>query len=108
MGKKLGKKRKLRTPYQDGYGNPITDSEEIVLRKQCIKNFIELLNEIDNNTLLRMAESVCGSDYAVGHFKKNPNCKSNRELLEKAIRRSYSMGAFNHRETIIDYLTGSR
>ena len=75
-------------------------------RTYCGANYVELISQLSSETLIELGKLVCRTDYAVRFYnnKKHPNFYRNRELLEKAIRRTYAINAFNHREQIIDYL----
>ena len=105
MGKSVGKLKKTRLSY-DGYGNLIEDEGLLDKRKYCQINYLELINKLSEKVLLEVGKYVCSTDYAVRFYKnkEHPKFYKNRASLEKAIRRSYGMGAFNHRETILDYL----
>lgn len=105
MGKSIGKLKKT-TLNHDGYGNLIEDEELLKKRKYCQLNHIELISRLSDKTLIEIGKYVCGTDFVVRFYnnKQHPNFYKNRKLLEKAIRRSYAVGAFNHKETILDYL----
>ena len=77
-----------------------------VIRSHCQENHTEYISKLSDETLIEIGKLVCGTDYAVRFYKNKSHLKfyKNRGLLEKAIRRSFAMGAFDHRETILDYL----
>ena len=104
MGKSRGKlKRKIFN--HDCWGNEIPE-ERITKREFVASNHRKVLSKVPDKVLLEIGGYVSKTDFAVRFYnnKKHPQFYKNRELLEKSIRRSYGMGAFNHRETIIDYL----
>lgn len=81
-------------------------------RKMLIKNdredfiksygmdFISLVPTLNIELLLKIGKRICSTDYAVRFYynKNHPKFYKQKDLLIKAIRRAYSMGAFNHRE----------
>ena len=105
MGKSMGKLKKTALNY-DGYGNLIEDEDSLEKRRYCHLNHIELIGRLSDKALLEIGKYVCATDFVVRFYnnKKHVSFYKNRALLEKAIRRSYGIGAFNHRDTILDYL----
>lgn len=69
----------------------------------------EVINELPVKTLLRIGKRVCSTDYAVRFYnnKNHPQFYHNKEHLQQAIRRAWAVGAFEHREQILDILEGS-
>jgi len=55
--------------------------------------------------MIRVAqgERVCSTDFAVRFFnkKEHPKFYRNREALERAVRRAWASGAFDHRSQIV-------
>ena len=71
-----------------------------------METVIQAINISPINSLLPIAKVVCGSDYSVRYYnnKNHPIFYHNDEGVRKALRRCLSIGAFNHRETIIRML----
>lgn len=63
-----------------------------------------VINDLPVKTLLRIGKRVCSSDYSVRFYynTQHPKFHLNKETLKHAIRRTYTIGAFNHKEQIID------
>lgn len=61
--------------------------------------FAEMTKKMKTETLLTIGKRIASTDYAVCNFHKkgHPKFHKNRATLEKAIRRAYAIGAFNHR-----------
>lgn len=66
----------------------------------------EVINDLPEEVLLKIGKRVCSTDYAVAHYNDDwhPKFYQNKETLQKAIRRCYTIGAFNHKEQIIDII----
>lgn len=75
-------------------------------RAYCGVNHVELISKLYDKTLLKLGRLVCRGDFVVRFYnnKKHQGFYKNRELLEKSVRRAYTVNAFSHREQIIDYL----
>ena len=71
-----------------------------------MKTIIKKINNSNIETLLKIGKRVCNTDYAVKYYynKNHPNFHLNKEKLLKAIRRTWTIGAFNHREIIENML----
>lgn len=67
---------------------------------------IASINTESVQNLLKIGKIVCSTDYAVRHYynRRSRIYHLNREALRKSIRRCYTIGAFNHRKTIIEEL----
>jgi hypothetical protein len=66
-----------------------------------------VINELPIKILLKLGRRVCFGDRAVRFYydKQNPKFHLNREALRHAIRRSWAIGASQHREQIICILS---
>lgn len=72
--------------------------------KEAVIN--EAIRLAPNSLLIKIGKIVCSSDFAVQYYYNNKHSSfyKDREKLEKAIRRAHVIGAFNHRDIIIDEL----
>ena len=61
------------------------------------------INTTPIKDLMPIAKIVCGSDHAVYHYndKNHSVFYKNDEAIRKALRRCVTIGAFDHRKTII-------
>ena len=68
--------------------------------------FVSLTRTLPVYKLLYIGKRICNTDYAIRFYnnKKHKKFYHNRPAVEKAIRRAYAMGAFNHRERIKEIL----
>lgn len=67
---------------------------------------INKINTLPVSKLMPVAKIVCKTDCAVTYYqnKNHPQFYHNQDALRKALRRCFSIGAFNHREIIIQKL----
>ena len=67
---------------------------------------LEKINTLPIKTLMPVAKLVCGTDYAVRFYynKNHPKFYRNKEAFRHALRRCFTIGAFEHRQTIIQRL----
>lgn len=78
--------------------------------KEKIKHFNkpveDLINELSDEELLNIGVVVCSSDFAVAHYNHrwHPKFYHKKEELAHAVRRAWVIGAFNHRERIVDMI----
>lgn len=54
--------------------------------------------------LLAIGKRIASTDFAVRFYynKQHPDFHTNREALEKAVRRAWAQGAFEHRRQVIE------
>ena len=66
----------------------------------------EVINDLPVTTLLRIGKCVRSTDYAVRSYnnKQHPQFYHNQEALKCSIRRAWGVGAFRHKEQILDIL----
>ena len=83
-------------------GNPGRKWKESV----SMETVMQAINMLPIDSLLPIAKVVCGSDYAVYYYnnKHHHGFYHNDEAVRKALRRCLSVGAFEHRATIIRML----
>ena len=69
---------------------------------------IKKINNLPIKKLLELGKKVCFTDYAIRFYynKKHPKFHLNKEALKHAVRRAYSIGAFNHRDIIQNFISG--
>ncbi|PGP18645.1 hypothetical protein COA01_23165 [Bacillus cereus] len=63
-------------------------------------SFLDALEKVSIECLLELGKRIASTDFAVRFFnnKRHPQFYRNKEALLKAVRRSYGVGAFEHRE----------
>lgn len=77
-------------------------------QEECIP-FAFVINAINTMPIYKLkpvARLVCGTDYAVRFYDnpKHPKFYHKQDPFRKALRRCYTIGAFDHRETIVRML----
>ncbi len=97
MGKSMGKLtepqaalvRKL-VKYLEAHGQKMT--------------FEEFLGSLSDEVLLEIGRRVASTDFAVRFYNnpKHPKFHQNSRELVRAVRRAWAVGAFDHREQILD------
>ena len=66
----------------------------------------KVFNELPTYILLKMGHAVCNCDFIIQFYynKRHKIFYKKRNLLEKSIRKTWEIGAFNHRERILKIL----
>ena len=69
-------------------------------------DFIELTRRLPDKILLEVGKLIASTDYAVQFFKNkgHPKFYHNREALERAVRRGWSLSFFYSGERVANYL----
>jgi len=68
--------------------------------------FNALVSTLPDHVLLEIGKRTCSTDFAVRFYndKNHKKFYKNRSELERAIRRMYTIGAFNHREIAVQII----
>lgn len=76
------------------------------LKNYNVPPFEELTKTLSDEILLEIGKALGSSDFTVRWYnnKDHPGFYKNRANLETAIRRIWCIGAFNHRDRIIQIL----
>lgn len=73
-------------------------------REKTGDDFNDFSKKVPVAVLLAIGRRIASTDYAVRFYdnKQHPKFHTNREALEKAVRRAWSLGAFEHRGQVIE------
>lgn len=75
-------------------------------QKYEIESMERLIERLPVDVLLKVGKRVCSSDYVVRFYynENHPKFHKNQSALRHALRRAWAMGAFNHREQMMNVI----